>query len=200
MRPRTKNKEIGDLSRGVKSLREALQQTQQQFAQTLGTAITTIARYETGRAPRGRSLAKLAGVADQNNLPQLAEVFRNALTQELGSLDSTGLVLNLEPKNDMERLYVSSILAILRNPQYTKVLPQVNRGLLEAAKSCIKIVEWHKSSEKAKQTAKEMSRAGSTREAIAERLGVPLADIHLFLNFVAFVDAVEAHKARSARQ
>jgi transcriptional regulator with XRE-family HTH domain len=199
MRPRTKNKELGELSRGVKSLREALHQTQQQFAQTLGTAITTIARYETGRAPRGRSLARLVGIADQNNLPELAEVFRSALTRELGSLDSTGFVLDLEPRNDRERLYVSSVLAILRNPQYTEVLPKLNKALMEAARVSIEIVERHKSSETARRTAQEMSRKGNTPEAIAEHLGVPVGDVRQFLNMVAFVEAVEAFKKRSAK-
>jgi transcriptional regulator with XRE-family HTH domain len=200
MRPRTKDKEVNELSRGVKSLREALRQTQQEFAQTLGTAITTIARYETGRAPRGRSLATLASVADQNKLSELTELFRRALTRELGSWNSAGFVLDLEARNDQERLYVSSLLAVLRNPQYTAVLPKLNKALLETAKTCIEIFEAHKRSQAARRTARDMLREGSTPDAIAERLGVPVADIHQFLNFVAFVEAVEALKKRSPKE
>jgi transcriptional regulator with XRE-family HTH domain len=200
MRPRTKDKEVNELSRGVKSLREALRQTQQEFAQTLGTAITTIARYETGRAPRGRSLATLASVADQNKLSELAELFRRALTRELGSWNSAGFVLDLEARNDQERLYVSSLLAVLRNPQYTAVLPKLNKALLEAAKTCIEIFESHKRGQAVRRTARDMSREGSTPDAIAERLRVPVAEVHQFLNFVAFVEAVEAFKKRSPKE
>jgi transcriptional regulator with XRE-family HTH domain len=83
MRP-TKQTPLGELSQGVKNLREVLGQTQQQFALTLGTAITTIARYETGREPHGRSLASLAEVAEKHGYKRLAKTFRTALVKELG--------------------------------------------------------------------------------------------------------------------
>jgi len=70
---------------------------------------------------------------------------------------------------------------------------------MDAARVSIEIVEWHKSSEPAKTDRQEMSRKGSTPEAIAEHLGVPVGDVRQFLNIVAFAEALEAFKKRSAK-
>jgi hypothetical protein len=48
------------------------------------TAITTIARYETDRPPRGRTLVKLVLVARQNNRDDLADIFQKALGKDMG--------------------------------------------------------------------------------------------------------------------
>ncbi len=84
MRPRTKSKEPSEVSRAVVALRTALGQTQQQFAQTLGTAITTIARYETDRSPRSNALAKLFSVAHHHKLDDLKRTFAKALAADIG--------------------------------------------------------------------------------------------------------------------
>src|SRR5258706_4598816 len=129
MRPREKTDDVGDLSKAVKLLRGSLGQTQQQFAHTLSTAITTVARWETGRAPKGLFLVRLAEVAAQNKLADLEKIFRDALAQELGTWDTSGFNLALEPKNDAERLHVAAVLAMLRNPQYSRSLPQLRKIL-----------------------------------------------------------------------
>jgi len=192
VRPRTKQKPVGELSQAVKKLREALGQTQQQFAQTLNTAITTIARYETGRTPKGQFLSRLEAVATQNNQIELAKVFRDGLLRQLGSWDSTGYTLDLEPRDDTERLYVASVLAVLRNEQYAKVIPKLNRALKQAATTSIDKFDWFKRNQQAKQTAKEMARAGHTPDEIATKVDIPVDEVRQFLNWLRVEDLVKS--------
>ena len=183
MRPRKNETKLGELSQSVKKLREALGQTQQQFAQTARTAITTIARYETGRAPHGRSLVRLAEIASENNLLDVAEIFRNALLKELGSWDTSGFGLSLEPKNDDERLYVSAVLVALRNLPFTKVIPKLNKLLKDAADASIQQLDWAKGNVAAGETAREMANAGSSVDDIAKRICVPVHEVRDFLTW-----------------
>lgn len=67
----------------VRSLRNTLGDTQQKFAIRMKTAERTIARWETTRPPRGKTLAQFYRLALANDLKELAEVFRRALTMEL---------------------------------------------------------------------------------------------------------------------
>jgi transcriptional regulator with XRE-family HTH domain len=82
MRPRTRTDEPSRLSGAVTRLRKALGQTQQQFAQTLGTAVTTIARYETSRNPSGTVLVRLKNLARAAGLEDLDNIFYSALLNE----------------------------------------------------------------------------------------------------------------------
>ena len=95
MRPRTRKEPPSRLSAAVTQLRQALGQTQQQFAQTLGTAVTSIARYETSRNPSGPILVRLKDltrhlmgyVADdrpevRRKLCDLEDIFYSALVNE----------------------------------------------------------------------------------------------------------------------
>jgi transcriptional regulator with XRE-family HTH domain len=198
MRPRTRNKQIGELSQAVKKLREALGQTQQEFAQTLNAAITTIARYETGRSPKGWFLARLAEIASQNNQIELSKVFRGALIKELGSWDSTGYTLDLEPKDDRERLYVAAVLTVLRNEQFTHLLPRLKSALADVAKLNIDKLEWTKKNRIAQQTAREMSKAGKTPDEIATEVGVPVEEVRQFLNWVRLEELITTTKGDPA--
>lgn len=183
LRPRTKKREIGEHSRAVKRLRESLGQTQQQFAHTLNTSITTIARYETGRAPQGWFLARLAEVAGQNNLTDLATFFRASLVKELGEWDTTGYTLAIEPKDDVERLYVAAVLSVLRNDQFTRLIPRLNGFLSEVAKMSIEKLDWHKKNREAQRLTREMAKAGNTPDEIASRVGVPVEEVRQFLSW-----------------
>jgi transcriptional regulator with XRE-family HTH domain len=90
LRPRVKNTVPGELSKNVKELRLAMGLTQQQFAHKMHTAITTIARWETGRAPRGKSLLDLAKLAQEGSMPELAAKFFNRLCSEFGDVVRDG--------------------------------------------------------------------------------------------------------------
>lgn len=56
--------------------------TQQEFAYQLGTAITTIARYETDREPKGKPLSTFFDLAQQLRRDDLAEVFQAARSKQ----------------------------------------------------------------------------------------------------------------------
>jgi transcriptional regulator with XRE-family HTH domain len=171
-----------------------LGQTQQQFAQTLNTAITTIARYETGRSPQGWFLARLAEVAGQNNLTELATIFRGALVKELGSWDSTGYTLAIEPKDDVERLYVSAVLVVLRNSEFTRLIPQLNNVLAKVAKLSIEKLEWHKKNKELQRIVREMATAGKTPDEIASRIGLPVQEVRQFLGWDRFMEHLKVFK------
>jgi transcriptional regulator with XRE-family HTH domain len=73
-----------EVSDAIRQLRETLKLTQQGLAVKLGTALTTIARWETSRSPRGRTLNDLAHLAEESGRPDLAAIFRKELLVELG--------------------------------------------------------------------------------------------------------------------
>jgi transcriptional regulator with XRE-family HTH domain len=81
---RPSNRKRSDLAEAVAQLRSALGDTQQQFAARLGTAITTIARYETIRPPQGAALAQFINLARASGQPELADIFQGALSAQLG--------------------------------------------------------------------------------------------------------------------
>ena len=71
------------VSQALAELRRAIGKTQQEFAtQVLKTSLVTIARYETSHPPRGNVLLRLADIAEENKLPDIARVFRHAFAQE----------------------------------------------------------------------------------------------------------------------
>src|SRR5689334_23273410 len=75
-------------SQAVRRLREHLQLTQQQFANTLQVAITTVARWETTRPPRGKALADLELLATSQGQSELASIFIQALRHDLGLIEA----------------------------------------------------------------------------------------------------------------
>lgn len=69
--------------------------TQQAFAvEILGTAITTVARYETSHPPRGEVLLRLADIAAENQLLDLRDEFRSLYLDEVMSNLKFNLVIN----------------------------------------------------------------------------------------------------------
>ncbi len=79
-----KKEEKNPVSEAVRKLRVALGESQQAFAYRMKTAIRTIARYETVRPPKGKALAEFFRVASETGNEDLAKVFRDALTAEIG--------------------------------------------------------------------------------------------------------------------
>jgi transcriptional regulator with XRE-family HTH domain len=67
-----------EITTAVRKLRLALGDTQQQFAQRMKMAISSVVRYELSRPPRGKALAQFALLAQQNDLHDLARVFAYA--------------------------------------------------------------------------------------------------------------------------
>jgi transcriptional regulator with XRE-family HTH domain len=75
-------KTTNPVSQAVRRLRLGLGDTQQQFANRLGLAISTVVRYELSRPPSGKALAQLDRVAMEYCLDECALIFRNALRGE----------------------------------------------------------------------------------------------------------------------
>ncbi len=78
------------LLKAVRKLRVAIGDTQQQFANRLGLAISTIVRYELSRSPHGKVLIQFEKLALEHGQVDLAKVFRQALEYELGLKEPTG--------------------------------------------------------------------------------------------------------------
>lgn len=76
--------QVSPLSEAVRKLRIELGESQQAFAYRMKTAIRTIARYETIRPPKGHALSEFYRVASETGHDELAAMFRNALTAEMG--------------------------------------------------------------------------------------------------------------------
>jgi transcriptional regulator with XRE-family HTH domain len=74
------------VTEAVKALRLHLNDTQQSFAARTGLAISTAVRYETTRPPKGRALARLYDLARQHDCDKVAEIFHNALAEEMGGV------------------------------------------------------------------------------------------------------------------
>jgi transcriptional regulator with XRE-family HTH domain len=66
------------LTDATRRLRLALGDTQQQFAQRTGLAISTVVRYELSRPPHGKALAQFAVLAERNGLHDVARTFAYA--------------------------------------------------------------------------------------------------------------------------
>jgi transcriptional regulator with XRE-family HTH domain len=77
-------RQVDPVAEAVRQLRTALGESQQAFAYRMKTAIRTIARYETVRPPKGKALADFFRVASETGNEELAILFRNALTAEIG--------------------------------------------------------------------------------------------------------------------
>ena len=72
------------LRAAVLVFRTRLGLTQTQFGALLGKGVATIQRWELLVAPKGNALAKLIRLADLKKQPDLSELFRLAMSAELG--------------------------------------------------------------------------------------------------------------------
>src|SRR5215467_11980425 len=94
------------LSQAVIDLRAEFGETQQAFALRLGTAIATIARYETSRPPSGTALATLAVAAQDAGRGDLVLEFMEELGEELHLRDIRGGHLNGDMSGENPRGYL----------------------------------------------------------------------------------------------
>lgn len=80
-RPTLKKK--SPLSQAIVDIRAKLGESQQAFANRLGMALQTVARWETQGPPSGYILVRLEQIARQADLPAAANVFSSAVEDEL---------------------------------------------------------------------------------------------------------------------
>ena len=114
------DRETPTVPQAVRQLRIKLGDTQQQFAQRLGLAISTVVRYESTRSPRAGVLSKLYKVAVENELHDVAGMFNQAIVGEV----TRGLATGQHPLTDDERAACSALVLMLRNSRH---LPELSR-------------------------------------------------------------------------
>ena len=76
-------KDLNEVQQALLRLRSRLGLTQQALAVQLGIAITTVARWETSRPPRGAMLLKLAWFSTQKNCKEEAAIFQKHVDREI---------------------------------------------------------------------------------------------------------------------
>jgi transcriptional regulator with XRE-family HTH domain len=84
----------------VIGLREALSLNQQDFANRLSTAITTVARWETSRPPSGIALSALAKLADESGQGDFALAFISELIRETNLREIKGSHLQVDASGE----------------------------------------------------------------------------------------------------
>ena len=176
----------------VRNLRAHLGLTQTQFAARLGNAMQTIQRWEKVVPPKGKALAQLERVAREDGQPELAEAFRKALVEELGTWDTSEYEsIGIEPRNETEKLLQAAIVTAYRNPEFTSNLAGAIRHLREPAEACIKIIERHKLSARVTAEADRLINMGADPAAIAKELNVPEQDIRNRASFLKMARTLE---------
>jgi len=106
-------------------LRAALGDSQQQFANRLQTAVTTVARYETSRPPSGTALADLARLASDIGRGDLVFEFLSALGREMNFRQIKGGVISIDAASREPRGYLLAHVQGARARHYA-------RGFFEA--------------------------------------------------------------------
>ncbi|HUD74279.1 MAG TPA: helix-turn-helix domain-containing protein [Terracidiphilus sp.] len=121
-------KTTNPVSQAVRRLRLGLGDTQQQFANRLGLAISTVVRYELSRPPSGKALAQLDRLATDHCLDECALIFRNAIRVELAGPFQVGGVrppsahsvgFYAYPQTPEEEAMVFDVLSVMRKARDT---------------------------------------------------------------------------------
>lgn len=67
----------------IKALRQAVGDTQQQFAQRMGWAISSVVRYETSRTIQGVALVAAERLAHKENFNDFSELLRDCIRKDM---------------------------------------------------------------------------------------------------------------------
>ena len=128
------------ISEAVRSLRVALGESQQAFAYRMKTAIRTIARYETTRPPKGKALSEFYRVAAEIGNQDLATVFRNALTAEMG-VAGKYTQLGALASHTIPGIH-SNLMVLANNLEYGKGTPSAKvKMAIEKLKAVIAVMD-----------------------------------------------------------
>jgi transcriptional regulator with XRE-family HTH domain len=164
------------LQGAVRQLRKGLGETQEKFAHRLGTAVRTIARYEGERPPTGLVLEQLKQLANAYNLPEVASVFQEAITRELGQdhIQSVGEFYSITLTKPEEIKPVRALVEALRNPQYCQIAARAIRDLAPVIEDIQKPIDRTRRALRQGEAMLAAHRAGKTDRQIAEFFGVPI--------------------------
>jgi transcriptional regulator with XRE-family HTH domain len=176
---KTKHPELAD---AVKKLRLALGETQEAFAKRLGTAKSTLVRYESIRPPHAKVLAQLAHIAETNKQPHLEAVFHKALAAETGD----AVVPKIDFHSQEERDYTLALLAAFRNDQYQPILKDVKKLLDKPRAECDKVLHEFQVAKGFIHAAERLLDDGKSPEYVAEVLGISLEKVTRIANWRRF--------------
>ena len=119
-----------EITNAVRSLRKRLGDTQQQFAHRLGMAISTVVRYELSRPPRGKVLADLQRLAENNGFYREAAIFQKAFNEEF-DIESADLPRSLALRlgNKREEELFETLAWAFRYSENRTVLQNIEKQL-----------------------------------------------------------------------
>lgn len=98
----------------VRELRKSLGDTQQQFANRLNLAISTVVRYELSRPPKGMMLGMFERLAAKNGRQDLAQVFQHALVAEVEAYQPGRMAFWAPEGQEAEVMAFTNILQLPR--------------------------------------------------------------------------------------
>jgi transcriptional regulator with XRE-family HTH domain len=167
------------LSRAVRQLRQALGESQEQFARRLKTAVRTIARYEGERPPTGLVLARLKQLADTHDLPELAKAFQQAIENQLGDeyIHQLGESYVISLSKPEEIAPVRALVESLRNPVYQQIAAKATRVLAPLIEEFQKISEQRRVAARLTEALLAAYRTGKTDRELAHFFELSLAEV-----------------------
>ncbi|SPF32062.1 hypothetical protein SBA4_1090008 [Candidatus Sulfopaludibacter sp. SbA4] len=176
-----------EVTEAVRSLRKRLGDTQQQFANRLGMAISTVVRYELSRPPRGKVLRTLEALAVNSAGFREAAIFRNAFFDEFQP--GVFQYLRLTPRNEREEELVQALLWAARTSEDEAALQKIEEHL--KSYSLVKAQFETAINDAADQflLVEAYAADGLPPEAIAEESSVTVERVRLWLTVRDALDA-----------
>jgi transcriptional regulator with XRE-family HTH domain len=185
----------------VRRLRVGLGDTQQQFANRLQLAISTVVRYELSRPPRGKALAQLKRVATDNGLDECAKVFHDALLDDVRDdlkevevrdtpvIRTSGLVPS-KPQSEEEQRMVNALLYVMREADGPGVMRDTARAEMKLVKQGLRrLMMFERDAILGPQSVEDraaamirLHRDGMRAEQIAKKLKLTTSEVQLILH------------------
>jgi transcriptional regulator with XRE-family HTH domain len=168
------------LTDAVQKLRSHFGETQQQFAQRIGAAVITVARWETSRPPSGKSLEQLRDIARSENLTGCIVAFQEALD---GNIEPTPAAAAAQVfQNDRERVLAMALVTALRDPeQYGDATKSVESTLRKPLSDVKASLDMERVDFRIGRAITGLHAKGESPERIAETLGVNEATVQQVL-------------------
>jgi transcriptional regulator with XRE-family HTH domain len=182
----------------VRSLRTRLGDTQQKFAARIGSAISTVVRYELNRPPRGKVLAQLEKLASDHGFDEEAAVFRKALAQELGMPEPNissrfpsppKVELELQPTDEREHELIQDLLFAIRTaPDHEAAITRFEQQLRSTRRKKNQYRERVDSMVAQIFGAIRLRNSGETPEVVAAKFGAPVEAISMIFAAYAYFE------------
>jgi transcriptional regulator with XRE-family HTH domain len=120
---------MDSLAQTIRELRTALEDSQKDFAQRLGTSQATVARWETGQiTPAPETIRALAAIAVAKGLIQADEL--EAAARGETTFDRRRIRPSIQFRDDDEKIKTVALLRVLRNPEhYAAELKLIEKAL-----------------------------------------------------------------------